>query len=195
MAGSSMSDTLRDVAELLSGEGERLGGFAGDAAEAKAMVILRPPWKPYCIVRDWMLIEIAVADEFRESLAGDGLQPYVLYASNVLSHSMNKRLAGDWFDQLFSARLVAFYLKRVTPFTSCWGRGCEKKPALRRSWQLSSCTESHGEVSNFFTETQGFLVDSAAFLSRCCCALHPRCALSFHYGANHATSRNVRSAC
>ncbi|WP_409033926.1 DUF6957 family protein [Pseudomonas sp. JUb42] len=28
--------------------------------------------KPYCIVREWMLIEIEVTNEYRESVAGDG---------------------------------------------------------------------------------------------------------------------------
>lgn len=130
MAESPISDTLRDVAELLNGEGESLAGFAGDVAEAEAMVILRPSWKPYCIVRDWMLIEIAVTEEFRESLAGDGLQPYVLYASNVLSHSCNKRLTGDWVRSTFQRSFDGSVFETRNTVYILLGEGLRKKARI-----------------------------------------------------------------
>ncbi|NVZ35528.1 hypothetical protein HX779_26400 [Pseudomonas sp. A4002] len=130
MAVSPMIDALRDVAELLNGEGESLAGFAGDVAEAEAMVILHPSWKPYCIVRDWMLIEIAVTDEFRQSLAGDGLQPYVLYASNVLSHSCNKRLTGDWVRSTFQRSFEGSVFETHNTVYILLGEGLRKKARI-----------------------------------------------------------------
>lgn len=105
-----MSDGLRDIVELFSNGGEQLVGFEGDAGQAEAEAISRRSWKPYCVVREWMLIEIEVTDEYRESLAGDGLRPCVLYASNVLAHSANKRQVGDWIRSTFQRSLTDGYV-------------------------------------------------------------------------------------
>lgn len=140
MAGSSMSNTLRDVVELLNGDGEPLAGFAGDVAEAEAMVILRPSWKPYCIVSDWMIIEIAVTDEFRESLAGDGLQPCVLYASSVLSHSSNTRLAGEWVRSTFQRSFDGFVFETRNTIYILIGKGLRKNASIQT---VSAIVELH----------------------------------------------------
>jgi hypothetical protein len=127
-----MSDTLRDVVELLNGDGEPLAGFEGDATEAEAMATLRPSWKPYCIVSDWMLIEIEVTDEFRESLACDGLQPCVRYASNVLSHSFNERLAGDWVRSTFQRSFSdGFVFETRNTVYILMGKGLRKNASIQ----------------------------------------------------------------
>lgn len=127
-----MSDVLKDVVELLNGDGDSLTGFEGDADEAVAMAIRRPSWKPYCSVKEWTLIEIQVTEEFRESLASDGLQPVVLYASTVLSHSFNKRLAGDWvrstYQRAFTEGVV--FETRNTIYI-LMGKGLRKKASIQ----------------------------------------------------------------
>lgn len=96
--------------ELFSSDGEHLLGLKGDAGQAETEAISRRSWKPYCFVREWMLIEIEVTNEYRESLAGDGLQPCVLYASSVLAHSANRWQIGDWVRSTFQRSFTDGYV-------------------------------------------------------------------------------------
>ncbi len=105
-----MNNILSDVVELLNGDGETLAGFAGDVVQAEAEAIVRFSGRPYCIVKDWIHIEIEVTDDYRNSLADDGLQPCVLYAANVMLHSANKRQVGDWVRSTFQRSLADGYV-------------------------------------------------------------------------------------
>lgn len=96
-----MTDILTSVVELLTGEGEPVQGFEGDFHHAEAYAILHYASRPYCLVKDWIIVEVSVTDDMRKSLAADGLEPYVLYASNVVIHSTGKRNAGDWVRSTF----------------------------------------------------------------------------------------------
>ncbi len=92
---------VRAVVELLSKNGETMEGFSGSEAHAEAEAILRFDGKPYCVVTDWILVEVEVPDGYQASLAKDGLSPYVLYASRVVTHSAGKRQPGDWVRSTF----------------------------------------------------------------------------------------------
>jgi hypothetical protein len=97
-----MSDILAQVVELLSLDGKRISGFEGDVAHAEAEAILSCRGGRYCLVRDWIIIRVNVPAEFRTSLADDGLEPVVLYASDVVLHSANTRQPGDFVRTTFS---------------------------------------------------------------------------------------------
>jgi len=105
-----MTATLEDVLELLNGEAEVIQGFEGDEAQAEAESIINYRGKPYCIVRNWTLVDIDVTDTYRADLAGDGLEPIVLYASDVLIHSAGKRDRGNWVRSTFQLCFQMGYL-------------------------------------------------------------------------------------
>lgn len=91
-----MSDILGQVVELLRLDGERISGFGGDEAHAEAEAILTCRGGQYCVVRDWIIVDVEVPDDYRTSLADDGLEHIVLYAGNVVLHSGNTRQPGDF---------------------------------------------------------------------------------------------------
>ncbi|WP_460044598.1 DUF6957 family protein [Pseudomonas sp. S2_H01] len=123
-----MNDVLHDVVELLNGPGEAMVGFNGSEDQAEAAAILLSNGKQYCLVRDWMIIEIEVTDAFRESLAQDGLEPYVLYAGKVVCHSTMKRQRNDWVRSTFQRSLREGYVfeTRNTAYL-LFGAGQRKK--------------------------------------------------------------------
>lgn len=115
-----MTDNLSAVVELLNGDGEPVQGLEGDIHFAEAYAIFHFNQRPYCLVKDWIIVEIDVPEAYRAALATDGLKPYVLYASNVILHSAGKRNAGDWVrstlqqpvatDHVFQTRNTSYIL-------------------------------------------------------------------------------------
>jgi len=123
-----MADLLSAVAELLSGNGEPVLGFDGNDVEAEAEAILNCSGRQYCLVRDWIIVEVEVHDEYRASLAAHGLAPNILYASEVVLHSSGKRRAGDWLRSTFQRSSSAGYLFKTKNTTYVLiGSGLRKK--------------------------------------------------------------------
>jgi len=127
-----MNDGLSELKELLHGGGEPLQGFTKDLGGAEREAIKAFPHKPYCVVRDWRIIEVEVDDDYRASLADDGLSPHVLYAAHVMLHSSGKRQGGDWVRSTFQRSLTNGYLfESVNSIYVLMGPGVLKKGSGR----------------------------------------------------------------
>lgn len=105
-----MTDIQAQARELLHGGGEPLIGFSGSVLDAEKEAIEFGRRKPFCLVRDWRLIEVEVDSGYRASLEQDGLAPFVLYAHQVVMHSRGKRQPGDWVRSTFQRSLTSGYL-------------------------------------------------------------------------------------
>lgn len=121
-----------ELFELLHGGGEPLTGFGKEIWEAEVEALLNFPHKPFCIVRDWRIIEMDVEAQYRELLLNDGLAPNVLYAAEVLVHSSGKRRKGDWVRSTFQRSFTLGYLFESTnTIYVLLGRGVRKKGSAR----------------------------------------------------------------
>ncbi|WP_412459231.1 DUF6957 family protein [Pseudomonas savastanoi] len=87
--------------EFLHGGGEPEEGLEGDLHRAEAYAILHYNRRPYCLVKDWIIAEVMVSEDFSSSLVNEGLAPCVLYASDVVLHSAGKRNPGGWVRSTF----------------------------------------------------------------------------------------------
>ncbi|VVO01287.1 DUF6957 family protein [Pseudomonas fluorescens] len=127
-----MSAILLELEDLLYGGGEPMNGFSGEIWEAEVEALLSFPNKPFCLVRDWRIIEIEVDDAYRKSLAEDGLMPFVLYARSVVMHSTGKRQPNDWVRSTFQRSLTRDYVfESVNTAYVLIGRGVRKKGSGR----------------------------------------------------------------
>lgn len=70
-----MNDVAQDLSELLNNAGSPVSGFTGSLQEGEQAAILAFPNKPFCLVRNWRLVEVQVADIYKRALASDGLSP------------------------------------------------------------------------------------------------------------------------
>lgn len=95
-----------EVKMLLHGPGESLQGYEGDIADIQVALSQLGVRKPFCLVRDWRVIEVNVDDEYRKLLATDGLSPFVLYAHQVVMHSWGRRQQGDWVRSTFQQSII-----------------------------------------------------------------------------------------
>lgn len=122
-----MTALLAEVVELLYGEAEPAPGFDGDEAAAEVEAILYFSGRPYCLVRDWTIIEVEVSNDYRASLAADGLAPNVLYASDVVLHSSGKRQPGHWMRSTFQRSLIGYFFETKNTVYMLMGPGRRKR--------------------------------------------------------------------
>jgi hypothetical protein len=98
-------DDLSAVTDLLNGAGETMLGHEFTNEEAVARARERFPGKPFCLVRDWIWIDMSMPDAVRAELERTARQPAMLYAHQVILDSAWRFAPGDWVRSSF---LVAF---------------------------------------------------------------------------------------
>lgn len=98
-------EALNAVTELLYGEGIPMLGHDMSDAEAIALVHQRFGQRPYCLVRQWIWIDLLMPDALFETLRRDDRQPVMLYAHEVVLDSQARLKPGDW---VRSTPLVTF---------------------------------------------------------------------------------------
>jgi hypothetical protein len=98
-------DDLNAVTDLLHGAGETMLGHELTNEEAVARVREQFLGKPFCLVRDWIWIDLSLSDTVRAALERTARQPAMLYAHQVVLDSRCRFSPGDW---VRSTYLVAF---------------------------------------------------------------------------------------
>lgn len=99
-------DVLEAVTDLLYGPGGvTMLGHEMDDAVAVERTQERFPGKTFCLVRQWIWIDLEMPDAVREELERSGKQPVMLYAHHVVFDSVGRARAGDW---IRSTPLVSF---------------------------------------------------------------------------------------
>lgn len=88
--------TLEEISQLLYGAGEVMAGWQGTQDELIALAAKAFPGKPFCVVRQWILIDLTVNPDEKEKLMGIGLLPATLYAHEVVLDSRNRFQPGMW---------------------------------------------------------------------------------------------------
>lgn len=126
-----MANILSEVAALLDGSGVPAQGFDEGQVEAEVEAIMSFSGLPYCLVRAWSIIEVEVTEDYRASIAADGMSPHVLYAADVVLHSGGKRSPGDWVRSTFQRSFTKGFLFETKNTTYLlMGPGLRKKASV-----------------------------------------------------------------
>lgn len=88
--------TLDAVTQLLHGDGVTMLGHDIDDNDAIEYVRERSPKKPFCLVRQWIWIDLDMPDSVRDKLISEGLQPVMIYSHQVVFDSTGRFNPGDW---------------------------------------------------------------------------------------------------
>ena len=99
-------EKLVELSALLYEPGEAISGSAMSNDEAKAYVRERAHNKEYCIVRDWIWIDLDVTEEEASILEKTRRQPVVIYAHSVIFDTARRWDVGDYVRTSF---LYAFH--------------------------------------------------------------------------------------
>ena len=88
--------TLDEISQLLYGVGEEMIGWQDTQDGLIALAAKTFPEKAFCVVRQWILIDLTVNSIEREKLTRLCLLPATLYAHEVVFDSRNRFQPGMW---------------------------------------------------------------------------------------------------
>lgn len=87
---------LSDVISLLREGGTPMLGREMTEDEAVSLVRERFPYASFCLVRQWIWIDLVVPEKVVEGLKETNRQPVMLYAHQVVLDSRMRFQPGDW---------------------------------------------------------------------------------------------------
>ena len=98
--------TLEEVSQLLYGAGEEVVGWEGSQEDLISLAAKTFPGKAFCVVKQWILIDLTVTPVEREKLTSLGLIPATLFAHEIVLDSKGRFQPAMWvrsnFGKFFS---------------------------------------------------------------------------------------------
>ena len=88
--------TLEEISQLLYGAGEEVAGWQGTQDELIALAAKTFPGKAFCVVKQWILIDLTVTAAEKEKLTGLGLLPATLFAHEIVLDSKGRFQPSMW---------------------------------------------------------------------------------------------------
>ena len=88
--------TLEDISQLLYGAGQEAPGWQGIEDELIALAAKTFPGKAFCVVKQWILIDLTVNSDEKEKLTGLGLLPATLFAHEIVLDSKGRFQPQMW---------------------------------------------------------------------------------------------------
>ena len=88
--------TLDEISQLLYGTGDESPGWQGSEEELISLAAKTFPGKAFCVVKQWILIDLTVTPKEREKLTKFGLLPATLYAHEVVLDSRGRFQPQMW---------------------------------------------------------------------------------------------------
>lgn len=122
---------LDAIAEMLYGAGQPMAGSGMTDAQALAHMQSRRLMAEFCLVRDWIWLDLDVTDEQRAVLEKTQRQPVMLYAHRVIYDSARRWDVGDFVRTSPLHRFdEGFLFKTLNTTYVLLGDGVRKRAAL-----------------------------------------------------------------
>lgn len=88
--------TLEEISQLLYGAGDEMPGWQGTQDELTALSAKAFPGKVFCVVKQWILIDLTVTPAEENKLTTLGLLPATLFAHEVVLDSKGRFQPAMW---------------------------------------------------------------------------------------------------
>jgi len=82
--------TLEEISQLFYGAGDELPGWESSPEGLISLAEKAFPGKAFCVVRQWILIDLTVTPDEKEKLTNLGLLPTALFAHEVVLDSKGR---------------------------------------------------------------------------------------------------------
>ncbi|WP_417702885.1 DUF6957 family protein [Pseudomonas sp.] len=89
-------ENIEKISDFLSSQGEAIPSACDDEVAGIALAQKLYPDKPYCSVRQWILVDLDISDDKKALVAEQGFRPILLYAHAVVNDSACRFSPGDW---------------------------------------------------------------------------------------------------
>ena len=119
--------TLNEISQLLYGTGDESPGWQDSKEELISLAAKAFPGKAFCVVKQWILIDLTVTPVEREKLTSLGLIPATLFAHEIVLDSKGRFQPCGYavISESFSRKAAC--LKPTVPSTSSGDRALEKR--------------------------------------------------------------------
>ena len=87
---------MEEVKAKLAGPALHMPGAHLDLEEAILQVKDRYPGRSYCVVSDWVWLDLNAPEEVLQGIRGQGKQPVMILAFTVLYDSLDQDISGSW---------------------------------------------------------------------------------------------------
>lgn len=118
-----LEDVLYGPARMLGGsrlEDDELIKLAGEEFEGQ----------PFCVVRNWMILDLLLPEAQVSEIRGQGLQPSVLYVNQIIFDSKTRFSNGDSFITSYQKDFHGCFFESKDTLYILAGRGARKHASL-----------------------------------------------------------------
>jgi len=131
--------TLEEISSLLYGAGEEMPGWQDTQDELIALAAKAFPGKAFCVVRQWILIDLTVNSDEKEKLRGLGLLPATLFAHEIVLDSKGRFQAGMWIRSNFGVSFTegCMFETKSTVYL-LWGSGLRKEASVGAAFSMTA---------------------------------------------------------
>ena len=131
------SNPLTRMARFLYGAGTPAAGLDLSPQEASREAQRRYPHKPYCLVSQWMVVDLLVEDPVQWAAEHPGKAPRLVLAHNIVFDSAGRFPPGYWVRSTYEVSYAApgFFETGHTVYVLL-GEGCSKTEALELVFSL-----------------------------------------------------------
>ncbi|WOD12330.1 hypothetical protein RPW65_05575 [Pseudomonas sp. NyZ704] len=91
-----LTNQIKPYIDLLHGEGAPMLGIDMTEQKAIALAEQKCPYKSWCIVKDWVWVDLVRSPKIMESFQRAGTEPTMLYAHHVINDSRGRFPPGGW---------------------------------------------------------------------------------------------------
>lgn len=131
--------TLEEISRLLYGAGDEMPGWQGTQDDLIALSEKTFPGKAFCVVRQWILIDLTVNSDEKEKLTGLGLLPATMYAHEVVFDSRNRFQPSMWVRSNFGISYTqdCMFETKSTIYL-LWGSGSRKEASVGAAFSMKA---------------------------------------------------------
>lgn len=129
MKKTSVTD-IELLGDLLFGAARTLGGSRLEDAELIKLACDEFEGQPFCVVRNWMILDLLLPEAQESEIRKQGLQPSVLYAHQVVFDSKARFSNSDTFITSYQKDFHGCFFESKETLYILAGRGARKHASL-----------------------------------------------------------------
>lgn len=131
--------TLDEIAQLFYGAAEEIPGWSGSQEDLISLAARSVPGKAFCVVRQWILIDLTVTPDEAEKLTRLGLLPATLFAHEVVLDSRGRFQPAMWVRSNFGLSFTEGYMfETKSTVYLLWGSGLRKEASVGTAFSMKA---------------------------------------------------------
>ena len=128
--------TLEEISQILYGAGKEVPGWQGTQDELIALAAKTFPGKAFCLVRQWILIDLTVNPDEKEKLTALGLLPATLFAHEIVLDSKGRFQPQMWVRSNFGISSSPYMFETNKTVYLLLGPGLRKEASIGAAFSM-----------------------------------------------------------